>query len=46
VFSVLEPLRSTLATLHRLQDLLKYNLRLSLKQFQQVWILFAVFTFI
>ncbi|KAK7116086.1 kinetochore-associated protein 1-like [Littorina saxatilis] len=35
VFSLLEPLCSTLSMLHQLQDLLKYNLRLSAKQFQQ-----------
>ena len=36
VFSVLEPLRSTLTMLRQLQDLQKYNLRLSFKQFRQV----------
>ncbi|KAL8602243.1 hypothetical protein ACOMHN_022756 [Nucella lapillus] len=35
VHSVLSPLRSTLTMLHQLRDLLKYNLRLSAKQFQQ-----------
>ena len=35
-FAVLERLRSTLSTLHQLQDLLQYNLRLSVEQFQQV----------